>query len=158
VRNQETPHNTEGLPLFTFTFFWGGEGLHYRPAAQRAPQKTTDPALAGSVRTRCPRTHNWCATATPQRSSRRRTGRRDLHRRRTRRPSCLRRSLEHQTSFFCLGGAFTIGQQRSAPPKKPRTWPSRAPRVRGVHAPTTGATATPQRSAEGGPGVVGSRP
>jgi hypothetical protein len=28
-----------------------GRGFHYRPAAQRAPQKTADPALAGSART-----------------------------------------------------------------------------------------------------------
>ena len=34
-------------------------------AAQRAPQKTTDPALAGSARTRCPRTHSWCDRHTP---------------------------------------------------------------------------------------------
>ena len=81
-------------------FFFLGRGFTIGQAAQRAPQKTTDPALAGSVRTRCPRTHNWCDRHTPHpsgRSSRRRTGRRDLHRRRTRRPSCLRRSLEHQT-------------------------------------------------------------
>jgi hypothetical protein len=39
------------------------------------------------------------ATATPQRSSRRRTGRRDPRRRRTRHPGCLRRSLEHQTHW-----------------------------------------------------------
>jgi hypothetical protein len=28
-------------------------------AAQRAPQRTTGPALAGSARKRCPRTHSW---------------------------------------------------------------------------------------------------
>ena len=38
-------------------------------AAQRAPQKNTDPALAGSVRTRCPRTHNWCDRHTPHPSA-----------------------------------------------------------------------------------------
>jgi hypothetical protein len=60
VRNQETPHNTEGLPLFF------GEGGTIGQAAQRAPQKTTDPALAGSVRTRCPRTHNWQLVRPPE--------------------------------------------------------------------------------------------
>jgi hypothetical protein len=42
------------------TFFWIlflGRGFTTGQAAQRAPQKNTDPALAGSVRTRCPRTH-----------------------------------------------------------------------------------------------------
>jgi hypothetical protein len=44
----------------------------------------------------------------PQRSSRRRTGRRDLHRRRTRRPSCLR-------IVFFVGG---FHYRPAAPPKK----------------------------------------
>jgi hypothetical protein len=36
---------------------------------------------------------------------------------------------------FFFGGAFTIGQQRSAPPKKTQARPSRAPRACGVPAP-----------------------
>jgi hypothetical protein len=46
--------------LGLFFGFFLGRGFTIGQAAQRAPQKTTDPALAGSVRTRCPRTHNWC--------------------------------------------------------------------------------------------------
>jgi hypothetical protein len=46
---------------FRIFFFFLGRGFTIGQAAQRAPQKTTDPALAGSVRTRCPRTHNWFA-------------------------------------------------------------------------------------------------
>jgi hypothetical protein len=50
-------------------FFFLGRGFTIGQAAQRAPQKTTDPALAGSVRTRCPRTHNWCDRHTPHPSA-----------------------------------------------------------------------------------------
>jgi hypothetical protein len=50
--------------------FFLGRGFTIGQAAQRAPQKTTDPALAGSVRTRCPRTHNWCDRHTPHPSAR----------------------------------------------------------------------------------------
>jgi hypothetical protein len=49
--------------------------------------------------------------------------------------------------LFFWGGASLSAGQRSAPPKKPRTRPSRAPCARGVHAPTTGATATPRTPA-----------
>jgi hypothetical protein len=44
----------------TWSNFFLGRGFTISQAAQRAPQKTTDPVLAGSVRTRCPRTRNWC--------------------------------------------------------------------------------------------------
>jgi hypothetical protein len=76
--------------------FVSGRAFTIGQAAQRAPKKTqTRPS-------RAPRAHGVHAptagaTATPQRSSRRRTSRRDPCRRRTRHPSCLRRSLEHQT-------------------------------------------------------------
>jgi hypothetical protein len=76
-------------------FFWGG---FYYSARQRSapPEKPrTRPS-----RTPCAhgvRAPTAGATATPRRSSRWRTGRRDPRRRRTRHPSCLRRSLEHQT-------------------------------------------------------------
>jgi hypothetical protein len=46
------------LKLFFFQFFFWGGAFTIGQAAQHAPQKTTDPALAGSVRTRCPRTHS----------------------------------------------------------------------------------------------------
>jgi hypothetical protein len=45
-----TPH----LCLFLGGAFTIGQ------AAQRIPQKNTDPALAGSARTQCTRTHSWC--------------------------------------------------------------------------------------------------
>jgi hypothetical protein len=84
------------MSLFFF-FFSGGLSLSARQRSAPPPQNA-DPALAGSARTRCPHTHSWCSRHTPQRPSRRRTGRRDgrdPRRRRTRHPSCMRRSLEH---------------------------------------------------------------
>jgi hypothetical protein len=61
--------------------------------------------------------------------------------------SCRQSGFAHFLGFL-LGGAFTTGQaaQPLPPPKKTRTRrPSRAPCVDGVHTPTAGATATPQR-------------
>jgi hypothetical protein len=80
---------TELARSLHFFFFWGGAFQ-----AAHAPQKPTDPALAGSAHTAGV---HWRDRHTPALSSRRRTGRRDPRRRRTRHPSCLRRSLEHQT-------------------------------------------------------------
>jgi hypothetical protein len=82
------------MDRYSLRFF--GRGFTISQAAQRAPKKPR----TRSSRAPCARgvhAPTAGATATPPRSSRRRTGRRDPHRRRTRRPSCLRRSLEHQT-------------------------------------------------------------
>jgi hypothetical protein len=97
---RRTMQQATKLAVFFGVFF--GEGLSlpgYRPAACSAPPKK--PRTRPS---RAPRAHGVHAhaptagaTATPQRSSRRRTGRCDPRRRRTRHPSCLCRSLEHQT-------------------------------------------------------------
>jgi hypothetical protein len=55
------------INLTMLSSFFFGEGLVFTigQAAQRAPQKTSDPALAGSARTRYPRTHSWCDRHTP---------------------------------------------------------------------------------------------
>jgi hypothetical protein len=53
---------SEGL----FFYFFLGGAFTIGQAAQHAPQKTTDPALAGSVRTRCPRTHSSQLVRPPQ--------------------------------------------------------------------------------------------
>jgi hypothetical protein len=42
-----------------------GRAFTIGQAAQHAPKKPTDPALAGPVRTWCPRTRSWCDRHTP---------------------------------------------------------------------------------------------
>ena len=92
-RPSDPPQVTLRLVIFL------GEGLHYQPGSAARPPKNHGPGPRG-LRAHAVSTHPQLVRPphpAPQRSSRRRTGRRDLHRRRTRRPSCLRRSLEHQT-------------------------------------------------------------
>jgi hypothetical protein len=51
--------------LATKTLIWPGRGFHIGQVAQRASQKSADPALTGSAHTRRTRTQSWCNRHTP---------------------------------------------------------------------------------------------
>jgi hypothetical protein len=97
-----------GLHYRPLRAFFFGRGFHCRPGSAARPPKNprTRPSRAPCARgVHAPIAHSRCDRHTPALSSRRRTGRRDPRRRRTRHPSCLRRSLEEV--FFTIDFLLT---------------------------------------------------